>query len=133
MRVLFNISNHPSDKWGEKQIQAAKELADVIKDCQFPNVPPKATSYEVRTTALEIANEIAKQKHFQQDVEGITVHVMGEMTLTFAIVAALQNLKLDIRCIASCTERIVTEMPDGTKQSKFEFVQFRHYPHIELL
>ena len=132
MRVLFNISNHPSDKWGEKQIAAAKELADVIKDCQFPNVPPKATSYEVRTTALEIANTIAKQKHFQ-DVEGITVHVMGEMTLTFAIVAALQNLNLDIRCIASCTERIVTEMPDGTKQSKFEFVQFRTYQAIALL
>ena len=133
MKILFNISNHPSNKWDEKQLQAAKNMADVIKDCPFPNVPPTATSEEVRENALEIANCILSQKNLLQNVDEITVHIMGEMTLTFATVAALQNLELGIRCVASCTERNVIELPDGTKQSKFEFVQFRTYPAIALL
>ncbi len=124
MRVLFNISNHPSDKWGEKQIQAAKELADVIKDLHFPNVPPKAPAEYVTITAMDIAKSIENEKQ-TKGVSEVMVHVMGEMTLTYGLVVALRGK--GIRCFASCTERIVTELPDGTKQSKFDFVQFREY------
>ncbi len=121
MNKLINISNHPSDKWGEAQSKAAKEFADVIIDRPFPSVPPRATADEVNTMALEIANEISG-KYTPVDT---AVHIMGEMTLTAAVVAYLQQNGFE--CVASCTERIVTELENGNKLSKFEFVKFRQY------
>ena len=52
------------------------------------------------------------------------VHIMGEMTFTFAMVNALH--KKGITCIASTTERISSE-ENGVKTSEFKFVQFRKY------
>ncbi len=37
---FLNISNHPSDKWTEKQLNSALELADQIIDLPFPNINP---------------------------------------------------------------------------------------------
>lgn len=127
MRVLFNISNHPSDKWGERQTDAAHELADVIKDVKFPEVPATAGTEDVVDIAMSIANEIESSG----DRRDTVVHVMGEMSLTAAMVAILQSY--GIRCVCSCTARDVVELPNGTKQSRFEFVQFRNYPTIALL
>ena len=50
---------------------------------------------------------------------------MGEMTLTFRIVELLKAQ--GIRCVASTTERIVTDLPDNRKETQFTFVQFREY------
>ena len=50
---------------------------------------------------------------------------MGEMTLTFRIVELLKAQ--GIRCVASTTERIVTDLPDNRKETQFAFVQFREY------
>ena len=50
---------------------------------------------------------------------------MGEMTLTFRIVELLKAQ--GIRCVASTTERIVTDLTDNRKETQFSFVQFREY------
>lgn len=128
MRVLFNISNHPSDKWGARQTAAAREIAEVIKDIKFPDVPAAAGTEDVKILAMSIANDIANSSEDKQDK---VVHVMGEMSLTAALVAILQSY--GIRCVCSCTARDVVELPNGTKQSRFEFVQFREYPAVAIL
>jgi len=46
------------------------------------------------------------------------------MTFTYMMVNRLQALKMD--CVATTSERIVTEQ-DGKKISIFNFVQFRKY------
>jgi hypothetical protein len=52
------------------------------------------------------------------------VHIMGEMTFTFALVNLLKEV--GIKCIASTTKRNVEEI-DGKHVSTFQFVQFREY------
>lgn len=37
------------------------------------------------------------------------------------------NIILGIRCVASCTERVVKDLGDGNKVSHFRFVRFREY------
>jgi hypothetical protein len=59
------------------------------------------------------------------DIENITIHVMGEITLTFMIV---ERLKVQgIRRVASTKEWKTTYHEDGTKLSKFSFEKFREY------
>ncbi|MEM3373490.1 MAG: hypothetical protein QXF76_04715 [Candidatus Anstonellales archaeon] len=52
------------------------------------------------------------------------VHVMGEMTFSFALVALL--LKENVECVDSTTERIVYE-ENNLKTVEFNFVKFRKY------
>jgi hypothetical protein len=53
------------------------------------------------------------------------VHLMGEMTFTFAMLKRFQNM--NITCVASTTERKVVELDDGEKIAQFKFVRFRRY------
>jgi len=39
--MFFNITNHPHDKWGERQRSEARRLGGEIVDIPFPNVPPE--------------------------------------------------------------------------------------------
>ncbi|MBK9404753.1 MAG: hypothetical protein IPN57_09505 [Ignavibacteria bacterium] len=41
MKYFLNISNHPSDKWGDKQLSTALELAEEIINLPFPNINPE--------------------------------------------------------------------------------------------
>ena len=116
--MFINLTNHPSSGWSKEQLKAAQEYGDVI-DLSFPNIEPHFTSKEI--------NELA-----EITIDGIkvldnapVVHVMGEMTFTYAIVSRLKAK--GITCVASTTERIVKMMPDGKKISEFKFVQFREY------
>jgi hypothetical protein len=54
---------------------------------------------------------------------------MGEFTFTYQFVKEME--KRNIPCVASTTERIVTDNPDGSKTTVFKFVQFR--PYFELV
>ncbi len=116
--IFINLTNHPSAGWSEEQLKAAQQYGEVV-DFSFPNIEPYFTSKEV--------NELA-----EITVEGINdldthpvVHIMGEMTFTYAVVSRLKAL--GITCVASTTERLVKMMPDGRKISEFKFVQFREY------
>lgn len=117
--MFINLSNHPSSGWEKGQLTAAQRIGDIV-DMPFPPVAPEASADEVKQMARELVEHIMEMG----DPTTLTVHVMGEMTLTYSIVAALSQQ--GVRCVASTTERIVTEV-DGKKVSEFHFVQFREY------
>lgn len=117
--MFINLSNHPSSGWEKGQLTAAQRIGDIV-DMPFPPVAPEASADEVKQMARELVEHIMEMG----DPTTLTVHVMGEMTLTYSVVAAL--FQQGVRCVASTTERIVTEV-DGKKVSEFHFVQFREY------
>ena len=117
--IFINLSNHPSSGWEKGQLTAAQRIGDIV-DMPFPPVAPGASADEVKQMARELVEHIMEMG----DPATLTVHIMGEMTLTYSIVAALSQQ--GVRCVASTTERIVTEV-DGKKVSEFHFVQFREY------
>ena len=118
-RLFINFSNHPSSAWGEQQLQAANQLGQVV-DLPFTQVDPAMTGEQVQLLARECVNTILEMGA----PSDLTVHVMGEMTVIFHVVTALKAL--GVRCVASTTERMVTEA-DGKKITEFHFVQFREY------
>jgi len=54
---------------------------------------------------------------------------MGKFTFTYQFFKEME--KRSIPCVASTTERIVTENPDGSKTTLFKFVQFRPYCELQ--
>ena len=122
--MLVNFSNHPSERWSKEQLEAASEYGTIV-DEPFPIVPPDASEKAIRMMAnaciLKLASIMASET---EDVPS-AIHIMGEMTLTYAIVKRL--VKHGITCLASTTERDVTFDKDGNKIATFQFVQFRKY------
>ena len=125
--VFINLTNHPSSAWKGKQLlDATKNNAKLI-DIKFPNVDPEATSEDIDHLVEEYINIIFTNIGKTTKLDGVIVHIMGEMTFTYRMVEKLQNY-YGIKCVASTTKRIVEENEeDGTKTSRFEFVQFRNY------
>lgn len=115
--MFINLSNHPSSEWSEEQLKAAKEYGEVI-DLSFPNIEPYFTSEDVNELA-----DITAEGIVEIDDHAV-VHIMGEMTYTYAVVSRLKAK--GITCLASTTERN-TFMMGGKKISEFKFVQFREY------
>lgn len=119
--MFINLSNHPSVNWSVEQKDTAERLYGEIIDLPFPVVDPAGDEAYIATLADEYYRQI-------MDLSGgmsVTVHLMGEMTLTFALVQRLQAE--GITCVASTTKRETVEFPDGRKESVFNFVQFRKY------
>ncbi|MCB9282939.1 MAG: TIGR02221 family CRISPR-associated protein [Lewinellaceae bacterium] len=114
---LLNLSNHPSANWMPDQLTAAHNLYGAVEDLSFPAVDPKSDGKQLRELI---------DKYFVQIVNHrpAAVHIMGEMTFTFNLVHLLKEA--GIPCIASTTERIVTE-ENGKKIVQFQFIQFREY------
>ena len=120
--MFVNISNHPSEKWGKAQLEAAMEYGDIV-DIPFPNVKPEATCEEVRAMAEKLRLTIEQLEEVSgKDVK--MIHLVGEPTLT---VAAISLLIHKYHICTSTTKRIVTENADGTITKAFEFVKFREY------
>lgn len=122
--MLINLSNHPSTRWNETQMNAAITQYGSIQDIQFPNIPPAATTKEVQKMAKKYVQQIRTlaQKEANQP---FAAHVMGEMTFMYRVVKLLR--RSNIKCVASTTERDTIEHPDGSKTFKFNFIQFRTY------
>lgn len=118
--MLINLSNHPSDLWEEKQLTAAKQYGEIV-DMPFPQVGPEVSHEDILALADECVHAIEEKA---QDAD-IIVHVMGEMTLTYAIVSRLKEM--GIRCVASTTERNTAVDDSGVKTSVFAFRMFREY------
>ncbi len=119
--MFVNVSNHPSAKWGDVQMAAAQQWGKVY-DIPFPVVAPDACVDAVSDMADDLINQILR---LDVDMSNVVVHIMGEMTLTYAVVRRL--LAKGVRCVASTTQRVVIDLPDGSKQSSFSFVAFRDY------
>lgn len=119
--MLINLSNHPSAKWGDEQMQAATEQYGRVVDIPFPQVDSNGDEGYITSLADEYVSRVIAAA-----ADGFaTVHLMGEMTLTFALVCRLQ--RLGYPCVASTTERAVRELDDGSSEVRFKFVQFRTY------
>ena len=119
-KVLINFSNHPSQKWETKQLEAAK-IYGKIEDLSFPDIDPNMNVKELQALSTEYVQMIQEKAENYQ----VTVHIMGEMTFTFMVVSRLKEM--GIKCIASTTERKTSYNSDGTKLSDFTFVKFREY------
>ncbi len=115
--MLLNLSNHPSAKWPENQIQAASQYGGVT-DMPFPHIDPEADTDQVRQLAEQYEVKI------RQMTDVRAVHIMGELTFCFALIPMLQNA--GIPCVASTTARDTLEH-DGIKTSVFRFIRFRAY------
>jgi hypothetical protein len=121
--MLINLSNHPSANWSQSQLAEAAKYGQLF-DLPFPSVSPKAGSDEIMHLAEKF--EVKVQQLLTGKNTGLNaVHLMGELTFCFALIARLQNA--GITCIASTTSRKITDLPDGSKSSRFEFVRFREY------
>lgn len=118
--IFLNLSNHPFADWSEEQKAAAKRYGEVVEK-PFPPIPSDASKEEIEKLAEDIADEIM-QAYPDTD---LTVHVMGEMTFTYALVSRLKGC--GVRCVASCSERVVQELGNGKRISQFQFEQFREY------
>ncbi len=116
---FVNFSNHPTSKWGKKQLGAAQQYGEV-EDFPFPVVSPEMNEDGVHRLADKYVEQLLKLFGAK-----ITVHIMGEMTFTFMVVTRLKEM--GIRCVASTTERKTYYSDDGTKLSEFSFVKFREY------
>lgn len=119
--MLINLSNHPSNRWQAEQIQAANALYGSVVDIPFPEVPPMATKEEVVRMAESCVKNIGQTAAPAE----ATVHIMGEMTLTYAMVTLLKNM--GYCCVASTTVREVFEEEPGKKTVLFKFTRFREY------
>lgn len=124
--IFINLSNHPFTCWSEKQLAAAREYGEPV-ELPFPDISPEIGEKELKMLVDEYFTKI------QELTEGKTgtVHIMGEMTFTYALVERLN--KSGIRCIASTSKRIVEEDTAGNRTSHFSFVRFRNYQRLELV
>lgn len=120
LSLFLNFSNHPVKDWTEEQLEAAEQYGE-IQEMPFPSVNPNAGQEDIETLVNEYVDQFA-ERSLNSD---LTVHVMGEMTFTYNLVARLKAL--GIRCVASTTERNTHIDNDGNKVSEFKFVQFREY------
>lgn len=124
--MLINLSNHPSTFWDEKQKQAAGQYGQ-LTDIPFPSINPEASTDNIALLAETYESKV--RKLLSEESSGpFAVHIMGEFTFCFALVARLQ--KSGIPCFASTTRRQTVNHPDGSKTSKFYFVVFREYPTL---
>ena len=127
--MLINLSNHPSSNWPKEQFFAAKEYTEIV-DIPFPAIDPQLDAISILRLAKEHLHIVLEELGTSEDPLN-AVHLMGEMTFTFALVAMLQ--KHNIKCLASTTKRQVVNLKEGKKTVEFQFVRFREYPILSLI
>ncbi|MDR3129376.1 MAG: CRISPR-associated protein [Tannerellaceae bacterium] len=119
--MLINLSNHPSHLWSEKQWKAAMVYGEVV-DIPFPDVDPEGDELYIHSLSFEYVMKILNIK---KEEENVTVHIMGEMTLSYSLIHALSSE--NISCIASTTLRNVISFSNDVKETQFVFSRFRKY------
>ena len=121
--MFINFTNHPSHAWDERQTEAARQYGEIV-DLQFPNISPAASASEIR----ELADEYRARILAMGRPEDLVVHIQGEQTFCYALIRGLQGE--GVRCVASCTERLVHTNEIGEKVSVFRFSGFRDYSSL---
>lgn len=125
MKIFINYSNHPTSKWSEDQLNAAKEMADRVVDEPFPQINPEATEFDVVDLAK---SEINRLFQTYSGYDEFVIHIAGEMTFVTYFVSQINKWwAANAICITSTTKRDVVENEDGSKTVKFGFVRFRQY------
>lgn len=119
--MLINISNHPSSEWSDMQAKIAREQFGEIYDMDHPVISPHDDADSIQQKAQNVLTDILQK---MPDA----VHVMGEHTFCYSLVALLQNA--GIRCLASTTNRSVVRLNESEIRRSFSFNRFRDYPVI---
>ncbi len=119
--VFINLSNHPYSTWSEDQLEAARQYGE-LKYLEFPAVNPEWDDNDISDAAGKLIREIREMAPVP---EASTLHIMGEMTLTYSLVETFKAL--GYRCVASTTERHSWTDEQGNKVASFRFVRFREY------
>ncbi len=119
-KLFINLSNHPSSQWTAEQLAAAEQYGTVT-DMPFPVIDSGADSEEI----AKLVEETFDRLRSLAAGKTATVHLMGEMTFTYALVRRLKDT--GVRCVASTTDREVVDNGDGTRTTRFHFVRFREY------
>lgn len=119
--VFINLSNHPYSTWSEDQLEAARQYGE-LKYLEFPAVNPEWDDNDISDAAGKLIREIREMAPVP---EASTLHIMGEMTLTYSLVETFKAL--GYRCVASTTERHSWTDEQGNKVTSFRFVRFREY------
>lgn len=121
--MLVNFSNHPFSGWSDKQVAEAQKSWGEVVDLAFPMVDPNMDKAEVEQMAVQyqVFIENILQKSAEQKA---AVHIMGELSLCFALVGRLKSV--GIKCVVATTLR-ETKEEEGKKISIFNFVRFRSY------
>lgn len=119
--MLINLTNHPSAQWDAGQTAAANKLYGTVRDLPFPDIDPESDEQHIAA----LADDYLRQVLSLAATGDVTVHLMGEMTFTVALLKRVQAHH--IPCVASTTRRMVDELPGGEKKVKFQFVKFRQY------
>ena len=122
--MLLNLSNHPKSTWDKKQTEIAEKIYGEIIDINFPAVNPEADEKDIYNLAKEYL-EHCKKFLLQSTDKNNAVHIMGEMTFSFALIKMLHENNID--CIASTTKRSASMDNSSNKISRFDFVKFRKY------
>lgn len=121
--MLINLSNHPFELWSNEQREAALRFGECM-DLPFPVVDPTGDEAYIDALANTYCKKVLSLVVNSNRTQA-TVHLMGEMTFTYAL---LKRLELEnITCIASTSARNVVELTNGQKEVQFLFVKFRHY------
>lgn len=118
--MMLNLTNHPSVNWSVEQRNAACCFGEVV-DYAFPNVSPYVSEEEVSVLAKSIYDDVTSK----YGLKDVIVHIMGEFTLTYRLISLFESN--GVMCLASTSERIVSESVDGKKIVEFKFVRFRRY------
>lgn len=117
--LFVNLSNHPSEAWGDDQLSAAKKYGSII-NIPFPAIDASCDENQMRKLVGEYEKMVLQKSAGHTPI----VHIMGEMNFTYSLVKRLRQR--DIVCVASTTERVAEER-EGQKTSTFKFVKFRNY------
>jgi hypothetical protein len=123
--MFINFTNHPSDKWSDKQKKEAKKYGEII-DIPFPAVSTESDENEISNLAKEQAEEILRT--IGDDKNNSAVLCQGEFTLSYAVIQYLMRQR--IKVLSAVSERVVTERRENNivkKESQFEFKGFREY------
>lgn len=129
MKLLINISNHPSSKWAEEQ----KSGWDMIVDIPFPDIPPELGAEDkeyqdlLNKTLMAINANVANAEMLLYP-EKVDVYLMvqGEFSFCYSLVSAM---RWTCRIVIPTTKREAVEeiQPDSSvkKTTIFKFVRWR--------
>lgn len=118
--MFINFSNHSSEMWSIEQKKESEIYGDIM-DIGFPNVSPYADSSEIEQLAEMCVDDIMKNNPS-------CVMCQGEFTLSYHVIKKLKEK--DVKVVAACSERLVSETSVNGKSEKqviFRFVKYREY------
>ncbi|MCR5123421.1 MAG: hypothetical protein K6B74_13495 [Ruminococcus sp.] len=121
MKYFINISNHPSERWSDKQKSTAERYGEIV-DLSFPPISPYADSDEIDRLVSEYCGKT-------EEHDCAAVMVQGEFVFTYRLVGRLKEKGITV--LSACSERRAAEHTDESgntvKTSEFVFVGFREY------